>query len=396
MKRLFLLGSVLALGAAAGLSIHLVTATGSAARSGAVTLRRSTARPSGFTLTGRKLLRPSVGPQLLSAPASAPLVGSLGPVGSASAGRAYLAYNTWRWAKSVDWQKSLDAQGIHTGDPLGYPTLHVRDLRTNTDTPLEAGTFSATWRSDGALAYVRGTTAYYPANTPYLRDVIVRTSAKSTATVWSSSPDRYLIQGWANRRLIVRRDTPGGPDSLLLFEGPGSSRLLADGADLLAISPEGKSVLVADDPASTISPAVRLVAVADGRELARLPYSTIVDPVERAPITSIGGPGHWSGDRVVVTASSGLVVFRFARGQLSVEQVLHIDAATRPEGGFYEPRFAGQDTRTIVAWAYLPDTNSKQSAQFVCDRYARTCTQGASIASTAAPRPVYDESGGSQ
>jgi hypothetical protein len=227
--------------------------------------------------------------------------------------------------------------------------------------------------------------------------VVVRPSATAAPAVWSSSPGRYLVQGWAGRRLIVRLEFPGGSSDLIVFDGPGSSRTLAENAELIAIGPGGRTALVAESPANTFTPAVRLVAVADGRELARVPFAAILDPVERTPLTSILGPGHWLGDRVVATGSAGLVVFHAsgAGASLSVEQVLHIDAATKPEGALYEPRFTDGD-RTIIAWEYLPTTANWRAAQFVCDRYARTCEKGASVDSTAAPRPIYDASGGDQ
>jgi hypothetical protein len=395
MKRIVLLGSaVLAL--AIALSIHLVTAGGTAARSGRVVTRHTSALPRGRLVRGRFLSGFSPSKVALSLAASAPLVGNLGPVAAPSRDRRYIAYNTWRWAKPIDWQRSLHEQGIATGDPLGRPQLHLLDLRDGSDTALDPGSFSVAWRLDGALAYARGNPPDYRANTPFAADVVVRPGVEAAPSVWSASPGQYLVQGWAGRRLIVRSASAAGRGALVAFDRPGSERPLADDADLIAISPNGRDVLVGESAAESAAPAMRLLSVADGAEEARLDLTAIVDPVTRAPVTDVVGVGSWQGDRIVAATSSGLVVFRVSGRRLSVDQVLHVDAATRPGGGFYEPQFGDSDQHTIVAWADLPTTGGRESAQFTCDRYALTCNESAPVPSARAPRPVYDPSGGDQ
>jgi hypothetical protein len=392
MKRVILLGSALSL-AALALSIHLLTAGGTTARSGRVTVLHTRAALTGPVVRARRLT--GVGRStLLATPASAPLVGNFGAVAVPSRRGAEIAYNTWPWARQIDWQQTLSSQGIQTGDVLGTPTLHVLDERTGSDTALEPGTFSAAWRADGALAYVRATSSGYRANTPYLRDVVVRMSMKDKPEVWSASPDRYVVVGWAKRSLIVADQIPGGGVDVIAFSGPGSAHPLATEVEPLAISPDGLSVLFAESQADTSAPALRFVAVSDAHEVARIPLAKIVDPVTNASITWIGGPAHWLGDRIVASASSGLVVIRATPSSASVEQVLHVDSATRPNGMLYEPRFTGNDTRTIVAWSDV--AFGSQTAQLVCDRFALTCSEGTREPSTDAPRPVYDQSGADQ
>jgi hypothetical protein len=392
MKRIVLPGLAL-LAVAIALSIHLVTAGGTAARSGRVLVRHTTARPLGRIVLGRRLS--GFGrPITLTAAGSAPLVGNLGPVAAPSRDRRYVAYNTWQWAKPIDWQRSLNDQGIATGDRLGRPQLHLLSLRDGTETAFEPGSFSVAWRPDGTIAYARGNFPDYRANTPFAADVVVRSSIAAAAVVWSRTPEPYLVEGWAGRRLVVRAAADGGRGSLVSFDGPGSERPLADDADLIAISPSGADILVAESAAENAAPAVRLISVADGAEKARLDLTQVVDPVTHAPVTDVVGLGSWQGDRAVAATSSGLVVFRLAGSDVSVEQVLHVDAATRPGGGFYEPRFGDSDEHTIVAWADLPAAGSPESAQFTCDRYALTCSESEAVPSTRAPRPVYDPSGG--
>jgi hypothetical protein len=395
MKRIVLLGSAL-VAVAIALSIHLVTAGGIAARSGRVAVRHTVALPRGRLLRGRFLSGFGRSKVVLPLAASAPLVGNLGPVAAPSRDRRYVAYNTWHWAKSIDWQRSLGDQGIATGDPLGRPQLHVLDLREGTDLALDPGSFSVAWRPDGAIAYARGNPPDYRANTPFATDIVVRHGSEAAPVVWSQAAGRYLVEGWAGRKLVVRSASGAGRAALAVFDGPGSERPLAEDAELIAISPSGADVLLADSGAEVAARAVRLVSVADGAEEARLDLSAIVDPVTRMPVADVVGIGSWHGDRVVAATSSGLVVFRVSGRRLSVEQLLHVDAASRPGGGFYEPRFADADDRTIVAWADLPATAGRESAQFVCDRFALTCTESAAVPSTRAPRPVYDPSGGDQ
>ncbi len=391
MKRAVPLGVALAL-AAAALSIHLVTAGGMSAKSGRVAVTHIRAALGGRVVRGK--LVTGLGRRItLDVPASAPLLGSLGAVAVPSRNGAELAYNTWRWTKQIDWQQSLGDQGIQTGDALGTPTLHVRDIKTGGDTALEPGTFSAAWRSDAALAYVRGVTPDYLANTPYLRDVVVRAPVGAQPTVWSATPGRYIVVGWAKRSLIVAEQSSGSTD-LLAFAGPGESRPLAMNADFVAVSPNGKTVLVAESYADSNVPALREISASDGTEVARLPLSQIADPVTGAATTWIDGPGHWLGDRVVMPSSSGLLVVRTPGSSLAVEQVLHVDSATQPNGRLWEPRFADASGRTIVTWSDLSGAEAGHSAQLVCDRFALTCNRGAAVPFSEAPRAVFDESGG--
>ena len=164
----------------------------------------------------------------------------------------------------------------------------------------------------------------------------------------------------------------------------------------LAVSPDGRSMLVAKGVVDGPAPSVSLVDVASGEVKASLDLGSVLDPVTGRAVEWVLGPAAWRDDHVVVAASPGLLVLH-AGSEFSVEQVLHIDSATKPNGVLLEPRFTDDTTRTIVAWSDVPGTDSQaqaQSVQFVCDRYALRCDRGAAVPSTEAPRPVYDESGG--
>src|SRR5919201_1906636 len=214
MKRIVLLGSAL-VAVAVALSIHLVTAGGTAAHSGRVVIHHTPGLSRGPIVRGRSLSGLARRGITLASAAAAPLVGNLGPVAAPSRAGRYLAYNTWKWARSIDWQRSLEEQGISTGDPLGRPQLRIRDLRTADETAFEPGSFSVAWRADGAIAYARGTIPDDRANTAFLADVVVRRDVDAEPVTWSVAPDRYLVEGWAGRRLIVRRQVSGETGELL-------------------------------------------------------------------------------------------------------------------------------------------------------------------------------------
>ena len=96
-------------------------------------------------------------------------------------------------------------------------------------------------------------------------------------------------------------------------------------------------------------------------------HGFLVDPVTSAGITWVDGPGQWLGDSVVMPVSSGLLLLRTSSSSLTIDQVIHVDSATEPNGRLWEPRFADSSARTIVTWSDLAGTESGDSAQLVCD-----------------------------
>jgi hypothetical protein len=353
----------------------------------------------GDRIAGRNSANPALRGQAgrqLAAAASAPLVGGSGPVATVSPDGTIAAYNTWAWVRDIDWFKALEDQGIASGDPLAMPTVHLLTLEGGADVALEPGSFSVAWRSDGALAYARGTQPEYRWNVSYLRDVVVRDAPSSPPSVWTRSPGLYRVAAWAGSSLVVEREEPGAPSELVVFDRPGKSRTLATSAELLAVAPDGRSAVVAQSRSAWADPAIELVRISDGAALASLPSSAIVDPVTGAPIEWIAGPGDWEGARIVASAATGLVVLAVDDTTLEVEQVLHVDSALQPNGILYEPRFVDESRRTIVAWADVSTPRGKpwHSAQLQCDRVALTCRQGSAVPAKDVPRPVYNRSGG--
>ena len=384
------------------LMVHLFPAAAENPRSGRLEIAEGAVTAPGVYVGGDDLTGPASSNadlrghgQKLERAASSPLLGGDGPVAAPSPDGRLVAYSTWAWTRAVDWSKAFGDQGIAIGDQLGTPTLRIHDTHGNRDRALEAGTFDAAWRADGALAYVRGDPASYRANVPYLANVVVRASATAEPVAWTQQADRYRVYGWAGDRLVVTRGREGGGADAEVLDGPAKVRLLAGEAGVLGISPDGGQALVSVGAPGDGGVTLSLRSVADSTEAARLALSSVTDPVTGQALSWIAGPGSWTGDHVLVTSDAGLVVLHVTAASVSVEQVLHVDLDRVTTGSIYEPRFADAAARTVVWWADVPrDGTAPASAQFVCDRYALTCKRSANVAASQAPRPVYNLSGG--
>src|SRR5256886_3738222 len=123
----------------------------------------------------------------LAGTASSPLSGWIAPVAVPTVGGGQLVYSTWHELRHQDPGLSWSKQGIHSGDALGTPTLWLHDFASGRDTAIDANYFSAAVRSDGAIAYVRGTDVSR-AFTTYTGDVVVRSSMSARPVVWSTEP----------------------------------------------------------------------------------------------------------------------------------------------------------------------------------------------------------------
>src|SRR3954451_1931310 len=260
--------AVAAASAVAG--IQAATDSHTRIQSGKVAIHRADVAPPGIYISADQLdgststnkalqNKPS---RTLVAKALSPLAGGADPIGAVSPDGRSLAYNSWTWARSIDWNQPLDQQGLADGDVLGTPTVHVVSLGTGADSALEPGSFSVAWRGDGALAYTVGNPAAFHWSQEYDRDVVVRSAGSTVAKAWTGF-GLYRVEGWAGSSLVVARDIPGDASELDVLDAPQQSRVLAIGADLLAISPAGDTVLVAESPAENATPRVRLLRVSD-------------------------------------------------------------------------------------------------------------------------------------
>jgi hypothetical protein len=298
------------------------------------------------------------GPRRLASAPVTPLAGWLTPAAVPSPDGRYLTYNTWRELRADDPGLSWSDQGIEPGDPLAIPSLRVYDTTTGSDDLLAAGAFSVAWSENGAVAYFKGRERDYRAGVSYVGDVVVRRSLSSKDTVWSFEPGRYIVVGWAGSHLVAYREYEGEALDVVVFDGPRRMRTLAPGSTLVAISPDGRRALVAQGPAGG-PPRIRVLAVANGRQLAALDLTT-VDPA----VGMVDYAGDWRGNRVVAASASGLATFRVEGRKISLEDTLRVAAPS-----VAEPRFADDSARTVRAW-----TTVRRGGVFLhCDFEAGSC-----------------------
>lgn len=346
-------------------------------------------RPPALHTVGDELVGlPGRGRVRLAAAPVAPLAGWLAPAAVPSPDGRYVAYNAWRELRPDDPELSWADQGIELGDPLATPSLRLYDAASGADSLLEAGAFSLAWRADGALAYFRGAERDYRAGVRYAGDIVVQASLEAPAEVWTPEPGRYVVAAWAGSHLVAYREHEGEALDVVVLDGPGRMRVVAPGSGLVAVSPDGRRLFVEQGPGQG-RPAVGVLEVADGRELAALDLTT-VDPA----VGAVSYAGDWSGDLVVAPSESGLAIFRVAAGEIALEQALRLDLGSS-ESGAAEPRFAGPRGERVSAW-----TSGRNGGVFLdCDRTEGKCARavplpGATGVGGFAPwrRPVYNPS----
>ena len=294
----------------------------------------------------------------LASPPVTPLAGWLTPAAVPSPDGRYLAYNTWQELRADEPGLSWSDQGIEPGDPLATPSLHIFDTTTGTDEVLALGAFSVAWGKDGRLAYFKGAERDYRAGISYVGRVVVRPSLGSKGTVWSPELGRYIVVGWAGRHLVGYREHEGEALDVVVFDGPRRVRTLAPGSTLVAISPDGKRVFVAQGPERG-RPRVRVLSVADGRQLAVLDLTT-VDPA----VGMVDYAGDWRGDHVVAASASGLATFRVEGRRITLDDTLRVAASS-----VAEPRFVDDSMNTVRAWM----TVSRGGVFLQCDLQVGSC-----------------------
>lgn len=349
-----------------------------------VALTAAKGPPPGLTVAAGK-----VGGQAsakLAAQAIAPLAGWLSPVAVVSPDGRQIVYSAWRELREDDPQRSWSEQGIERADPLARPSLRLHDLATGADSVLADGAFSAAWRSDGALAYVRGVRPEYRAWERYVGDLVVRDAPRGRDVRWSDLADRYVAAAWAGETLLAYRVRPGERLDLLAFDGPGRPRLLGNDTSLVAVSPDGTEAAVADG--SAIPGALRIVDVRTGDERARL---ALGDEHTR-PLTWVGYAGSWKDDLVAAESDAGLAVFRVDGDSVSLVRLLELDDDAFPHGAV-EPQLTSRDE--IVARAETGSDAGGADAPTVlldCDRVRATCSRLASAEPRAWLRFVYNPS----
>jgi hypothetical protein len=295
----------------------------------------------------------------LAAAPVAPLAGWLSPAAVPSPDGRYLAYNAWHEIRKDDPALSWADQGISPGDPLAEPSIRMHNLETDADEVLVGGAFSLAWRTDGTIAYFEGAGRRYRAGVPYTGRIVVRASLRARPHPWTVRPGRYVVAGWADSTLLAYREHEGEALDLLALDGPGRVRVLAAGAGLVAISPDGRKALVEEGPENG-PPRIRVLDISSGAELSTLDLTT-VDPA----VGVVGYAGDWEGDEAVAASSTGLAIFGLRAERIALKQIIRAAAA----GSISEPRF-GAGGR-VTGW-----TTTASGGAFVdCFRSTGRCAR---------------------
>jgi hypothetical protein len=341
-------------------------AHGAAPRTGPLSVQAGLQKPPGAIVRGDSLFTEQGGRSQLGASVSGAMTGPLSPVAVRSRDGKLVVYNTWQELRAVDGEKSFSSQGIADGDALGTPSLRVHD-ESGKDVLLARGAYSAGWRADGAIAFVKGVEPNFQAGRTYLGQVVVRAGVHSRDVAWTSNAAHYIVYAWAGDRLLFYRIGLGEKSELLVADGPGKIRPLADGS-AIAVNPDAAQVAVLSDDATN----VRVLDIATGRELSWLDVTTATPP-----LAWVAYSGSWLGDHIVAPASAGLAVFHVGSGSLALEQVLSLDRSQFP-AGVQEPRFMDEAGNRIAASADIPPAKGKGGVSFLlqCDRIARSCEHG--------------------
>jgi hypothetical protein len=385
MKRVFgartaAAAAAIAAGAAGTLAIFGVFgAHGAVPRTGPLSVRAGLEQPPGTFVRGDGLYTKGVRSKL-GASVSGAMIGPLSPVAVRSSDGKLVAYNTWQELRTVDSDQSFSSQGIAEADALGTPSLRVHD-DAGKDFLLARGAYSAAWRQDGAIAFVKGLDPNFRAGRIYTGQVVVRRGIHGPDVVWTNEPAHYVVYSWAGDRLLFYRIGLGEKAELMAADGPGKIRPLADGS-AIAISPDATRVAVLSEDATN----VRVLDVATGSEQSWLDVTTAT-----TPLAWVAYSGSWIGDHIVAPASAGLAVFHAGSRSLELEQVLSLDRTQFPVG-VQEPRFVDEAGNEIAASADIPPAKGRDGVSFLlqCDRIARSCQRSASAPAKDWLRPVDD------
>jgi hypothetical protein len=341
-------------------------AQGAVPRTGPLSVHAGLKSPPGLVVKKDGLFTAKGERTQLGAAVSGVMIGPLAPVAVRSNDGKLVAYNTWQELKPVDADQAFSGQAIADGDVLGIPSLRAHD-ESGKDFVFARGAYSAAWRHDGAIAFVEGTVPEFRAGTAYSGQVVVRRGIHGRDAAWTSEPAHYVVYAWAGDRLLFYRVGLGEKLELLVADGPGSIRPLADGS-AIAVSPDATKVAVLSQDATN----VRVLNLATGSELSWLDVTT-----GSPPLAWLAYSGSWVGEHIVAPASAGLVVLHAGPHSLELEQVLGLDRSQFP-AGVQEPRFVDEAGNEIAATADIPPGKSGGGVSFLlhCDRIARSCERG--------------------
>jgi hypothetical protein len=228
----------------------------------------------------------------------------------------------------------------------------VFSTATGTDSVIADGAISPVLASDGRVAFVRGTRPDYYANERYLGTI--EATALDDPTVAStllSTPGNYRLVGWAGDSLLYYVLGEGETLDLFAIEAGSAPRPLGIGAGVVAISPDGRSVLV--QRLGTTESDLALVDIATGELIARA--SHLANP-GGADVGALQLGGTWFDDEVVAagTTFSGLITLNVMPNGIVLRGVTALSTEEFPMGLNHPSRTP--NGQAFVAPAVIPAT----------------------------------------
>lgn len=309
--------------------------------------------PAAF-VAGDRLLRPNESPMALAAPAVGGLMGWLSPVAVPSPDQRHILYMSWTDQRVVDNDRSFSDQGIQTGDALGRPSIRLLDTESGEDRVFEDGAYSAAWGPQG-VAFFKGSTGDYQANTRFVGDIFVKSPLGESPTQWTSGrPDSYVVIAWARESLLAYRVGEGEALDLLVFDAPGQMRMLAEDAALVALSPDGRNVVV--NKRTRSGSFAEVVDVSTGAEIAKLDLAA-------AGLQYLGYGGSWAGELIAAESAPGVAVLQFDGTDLSLDREIRIPPTQAPMG--VNEVLLAEDASRIITWAPLPGQGNADRGGYV-------------------------------
>lgn len=270
-----------------------------------------------------------------------------------------------------------------TGDRLAHPAIWLLNLETGAQSLVADGAVSLALSMSGQVAYVRGDRPDYFANEPFEGTIQVR-SLEDLSTIQMLVPevDNYRVVAWAGNSLLYYKLRDGGSLDLYRVREGEAPRVLGEQTGVVAVSPDGKNVLVQHLDSRDAD--LDLLDVATGQALASV--QDLRDS-SGAPVGALLLQGDWRGDTIAAAASafSGLVFILVSpEHSLSVSRTLDLGRSRLP-WGLQDPRFSS-DGSTVTAVAIIPPKDLAASTRPSFTQVV-TCRQVASTCSYVTPLP---------
>ena len=308
---------------------------------------------------------------------AAPLSAGTSPVAQLSPDETTLVFSTWRYFGNPP---TAEDPPPSTGMRVAHPAVHAFDLASGTDRVFADGAISPVVSTAGDVAFVKGDMPDYYANQPFTGTIQVQSLTSVEPSTLVSASDNYRLVGWAGDNLLYYVQSEGEVLDLYAMSVGGGARLLAEGAGVIAISPDRTSVLV--QRVGTTESDLALIDIASGQLLTRAANIAAPDGSE---VGALQMRGDWLGDRVVASGVTfaGIVYLQVSDSGIGLEGVQDLGDAKYPMG-VEAPRFS-EDGTSVVSQAVIPP----QTASDTPHAEVITCSGIESPCASVVPEPGF-------